>query len=110
MTMADIRRELSWSDNMIRSLLPVPDSPNARRCKDTGAYTYGLYKRERVLAVAQSTEGRAAKRRWDETLRSDTPNPGWTTRLGDIGQELGINALAGTCHRCTPSHPQGCFR
>ena len=95
---------------MIRSLLPVPDSPNARRCKDTGAYTYGLYKRERVLAVAQSTEGRAAKRRWDETLRSDTPNPGWTTRLGDIGQELGINALAGTCHRCTPSHPQGCFR
>jgi hypothetical protein len=24
-----------------------------------------LYRRDRVLAVAQSTEGRAAKRRWD---------------------------------------------
>ena len=47
-----------------------------------------------MLAVAQSTEGRAAKRRWDETLRSHTPNPGWTTRLGDIGRPLGITAVA----------------
>ena len=94
MTRADIRAELGWSDDMIRSLLQVPDSPNARRCKDTSEYTYGLYKRERVLAVAQSTEGQAAKRRWDETLRGDLPNPGWTTRLGDIGQALGITAVA----------------
>lgn len=57
-------------------------------------YTYGLYKRERVLAAAQSTEGRTAKRLWDETLRGNTPNPGWTTRLGDIGQALGITAVA----------------
>jgi hypothetical protein len=54
----------------------------------------GLYHRDRVLAVAQSTEGLAAKRRWDETLRGNTPNPGWTTRLGDIGRELGITAVA----------------
>jgi hypothetical protein len=47
-----------------------------------------------VLAVAQSTEGRLAKRRWDETLRGKTPNPGWTTRLGDMGRELGITAVA----------------
>ena len=94
MTRADIRTELGWSDDMIHSLLQTPDSPNARRCKDTGEYTYGLYKRERVLAVAQSTEGRAAKRRWDETLRGDTPNPGWTTRLSDIGRALGITAVA----------------
>jgi hypothetical protein len=94
MTRADIRNELGWTDEMIRSLLQIPDSPNARRCKDTGEYTYGLYKRERVLAVAQSTKGRAAKRRWDETLRGDAPNPCWTTRLGDIGQALGITGLA----------------
>ncbi len=94
MTRADIRTELGWTDDMIHSLLQIPDSTNARRCKDTGEYTYGLYKRERVLAAAQSTEGRAAKRRWDETLRGDTPNPGWTTRLGDIGLALGITAVA----------------
>jgi hypothetical protein len=54
----------------------------------------GLYQRARVLAVAQSTAGRAAKRRWDETLRSDRPNPGWTSRLGDIERALGITAVA----------------
>ena len=94
MTRTDIRTELGWTDDMIRSLLQIPDSPNARRCKDTGEYTYGLYKRERVLAASQSTEGRAAKRQWDETLRGNTPNPGWTTRLGDIGHALGITAVA----------------
>jgi hypothetical protein len=94
MTRADIRTELGWSDDMIHSLLQEPDSTNARRCKHTGAYTYGLYKRERVLAVAQTTEGWAAKRQWDETLRGNRPNPGWTTRLGDIGRVLGITAVA----------------
>jgi hypothetical protein len=94
MTRADIRTELGWSDNMIHSLLQIPDSTNARRCKNTGGYIYGLYKRERVLAVAQSREGRAAKRQWDETLRGNTPNPGWTTRLGDIGRAVGITAVA----------------
>jgi hypothetical protein len=94
MTRAEIRTELGWSDDMIRSLLETPDSPNARHCKYTGEYTYGLYYRERVLAAAQTREGRTAKRRWDETLRSNTPNPGWTTRLGDIGQALGITAFA----------------
>jgi hypothetical protein len=79
---------------MIHSLLQNPDSPHARRKKLTGGYTYGLYYRERVLAVAQSTEGRAAKKRWDETLRGDRPNPGWTTRLGDMGRVLGITAVA----------------
>jgi hypothetical protein len=94
MTEDDIRTELGWADSMIHSLLQNPDSPNARRDKFTGGYTYGLYHRDRVLGVAQSKEGRAAKRRWDETLRSDTPNTGWTTRLGDIGRELGITAVA----------------
>jgi hypothetical protein len=94
MTRMDIQAELGWSDDMIRSLLQIPDSTNARHCKRTGEYTYGLYKRERVLAVAQTTEGRAAKRQWDETLRGDRPNPGWTTRLGDIGRALGITAVA----------------
>jgi hypothetical protein len=94
MTSEDIRTELGWSDDMIHALLQTPDSTNARRCKNTGEYTYGLYKRERVLAAAQSTEGRAAKRRWNETQRGDAPNPGWTTRLGDIGQALGITAAS----------------
>jgi hypothetical protein len=94
MTEDDIRTELGWTDSMIHSLLQNPDSPNARRDKFTGGYTYGLYRRDRVLAVAQSTEGRAAKRRWDLTLRGTTPNPGWTTRLGDVGRVLGITAVA----------------
>jgi hypothetical protein len=94
MTSDDICAELGWTDSMIHTLLQDPDSPHARRDKHTGGYTYGLYRRERVLAVAQSTEGRAAKRRWDETLRGTTPGPGWTTRLGDIGRALGITAVA----------------
>jgi hypothetical protein len=94
MTRADIQTELGWTEDRIRSLLQIPDSPNARRCKQTGQYTYGLYHRDRVLAAAHSTEGRVAKRQWDETLRGNTPNPGWTTRLGDIGEALGITAVA----------------
>jgi hypothetical protein len=79
---------------MIHSLLQTLDSINARRDKFTGGYTYGLYHRDRVLAVAQSTEGKAAKGRWDETLHGDRPNPGWTTRLGEIGRPLGHTAIA----------------
>jgi hypothetical protein len=94
MTREEIQTEFGWSDDMIQSLLQIPDSSNARRNKHTGGYTYELYRRDRVLAVAQSTEGRAAKTRWDETLRGDAPNPGWTTRLGDIGRALGITAVA----------------
>jgi hypothetical protein len=48
---------------------------------------------EKKLAAAQTKEGPAAKRRWDETLRGDRPNPGWTTRLGDMGRVLGITAV-----------------
>jgi hypothetical protein len=81
MTREEIRTELGWSDAMIQSLLQGPDFTNARRNKHTGGYTSGLYHRERVLAVAQSTEGQVAKRRWDETLHGDAPSPGWTTRL-----------------------------
>jgi hypothetical protein len=94
MTEDDILTEFGWNGDMIYSLLQNPDSTNARRKKLTGGYTYGLYKRERVLAVAQSKEGLDAKRRWDETLRGNTPNPGWTTRLGDMGRALGIAAVA----------------
>jgi hypothetical protein len=75
MTSDEIQAELGWTDSMIHSLLQDPDSPHARRDKHTGGYTYGLYRRERVLAVAQSTEGQAAKRRWDETLRGNMPSP-----------------------------------
>jgi hypothetical protein len=47
-----------------------------------------------VLATAQTREARVGKLQWDETLRGHTPNPGWTTRLGDIGAVLGISAVA----------------
>jgi hypothetical protein len=94
MTREENQTEFGWSEDMIQSVLQIPDSPNARRNKHTGGYTYGLYRRDRVLAVAQSTEGRAAKTRWDETLRGDTPNPGWTSRLGEIGRALGVTAVA----------------
>jgi hypothetical protein len=87
MTAEDIRTEFGWSDDMIRSLLQNPDSTKARRCKSTGEYAYEHYYRDRVLAVAQSKEGLDAKRR-DETLCADRPNPGWTTRLGDMGRVL----------------------
>jgi hypothetical protein len=46
MTEEDIRTEFGWNDDMIHSLLQNPDSPNGRRNKHTGGYTYGLYKRE----------------------------------------------------------------
>ena len=94
MTEEEIRTEFGWNGDIIYSLLQTPDSPHARRNKHTGGYTYGLYKRDRVLAVAESMAGRDAKRRWDETVRVDRPNPGWTTRLGDIGRPLGITAVA----------------
>jgi hypothetical protein len=94
MTKDDIKSELGWTDSMIHSLLQAPDSNTIRRCKTTGGYARGHYYRERVLAVAQSTEGQAAKRRWDETLRGFKPNPDWTTHLGDIGRQLGITAVA----------------
>jgi hypothetical protein len=84
MTEDEIQTELGWIRPMIYSLLDAPDSGTA--C--------GLYRRERVLAVAQSPEGQAAQRRWDATLRSSTPNAGWTPRLGDIGRQLGITAVA----------------
>jgi hypothetical protein len=101
MTEEDIGTELGWDDDMICYLLRAPDSPHARRNKHTGAYSYGLYKCERVLAVAQSTEGRAAKRRRDETLLGNTPNPGWTTRLGDIGRVLDITGRCGEASGAT---------
>jgi hypothetical protein len=75
MTEEDVRTEFGWNDDMIDYFLQSPDSPHVRRNKHTGAYTYGLYKRERVLAVAQS-KGRDSKPRWDETLRGNRPNPG----------------------------------
>jgi hypothetical protein len=90
MTSDEIRTELGWSDEMVRRLLPIPDAPASIR----GKHRCDRYSRDRVLAVAQTTLGRAAKREWDTTLRDPTPNPGWTTRLGDIGRLLGISAVA----------------
>jgi len=58
MTREEIRTEFGWTEDMIHSLLPIPDSPHAWRNKHTGGYTSGLYHRDRVLAVAQSTAGR----------------------------------------------------
>jgi hypothetical protein len=76
MTMEEVRTELGWTDSMIHSLLQDPDSNTIRRCETRGEYTRGLYNRDRVLASAQSTEGRAAKRRWDETRVATLPTPG----------------------------------
>jgi hypothetical protein len=84
MTEDEIQAELGWIRPLIYSLLDAPDSGTACR----------LYRRERVLAVAQSPDGQTAQRRWDATLRSSTPNTGWTPRLGDIGRQLGITAVA----------------
>jgi hypothetical protein len=50
--------------------------------------------RERVLAVSQTPEGIAAKKRWDETVHGWEPAPGWTIRLRDIRHPLGIDAVA----------------
>jgi hypothetical protein len=97
MTKANIRMELGWSDEMISSLLQAPAS--TKKTRRNNEYVYELYNRDRVLAVAQSKEGSAAKRRWDETLRSDTPNPGWMTRLGDMGGHSGSQQ----------SRPEGCW-
>jgi hypothetical protein len=90
MTGDEIRAELDWSDEMVSRLLPIADAPASIR----GKHKCDRYSRDRVLAVAQTTVGRAAKKEWDETLRDLRPNPGWTTRLGDIGRPLGISAVA----------------
>jgi hypothetical protein len=90
MTTDEIRAELGWSDDMVRRLLRVPDAPASIRSK----HRSDRFNRNRVLAAAQTTVGRAAKREWDETLRNPTPNPGWTARLGDIGRLRGISAVA----------------
>jgi hypothetical protein len=90
MTADEIRAELDWSDDMVRRLLRIPDAPASIR----GKHKWDRYNRDRVLAATQTTEGRAAKRDWDETLRNPMPNPGWTARLGDIGRLLGISAVA----------------
>jgi hypothetical protein len=90
MTTDEIRAELGWSDDMVRRLLRIPDAPASIR----GKHKCDRYNRDRVLAVAQTPAGRDAKRDWDETLRSPTPNPGWTPRLTDIGCLLGISAAA----------------
>jgi hypothetical protein len=94
MTSDEIQAELGWSREMISTLLKEPDSNGIRRNRSAGSYTRGLYKRDRVLAVAQTPETMAAKRRWDETVRGCDPAPGWTMRLGGIGQELEITARA----------------
>ena len=85
MTEDEIQTELGWIRPMIYSLLQAPDSGNDRPGK-SGGYRCELYRRERVLAVAQSPEGQTAQRRWNATRRGSTPNPGWTPRLGDIGR------------------------
>jgi hypothetical protein len=90
MTTDEIRAELGWSDDMVRRLLRIPDAPASIR----GKHKYDRYNRDRVLAVAQTPAGRAAKRDWDEMLYTPTPNAGWTARLSDIGRLLGISAVA----------------
>jgi hypothetical protein len=90
MTADEIRAELGWSDDMVRRFLRIPDAPASIR----GKHKCDRFSRERVLAIAQTPLGRAAKREWDETLRNPTPNPGWTARLSDIGSRLGISAVA----------------
>jgi hypothetical protein len=90
MTGDEIRTELEWSDDMIRCLLQIPDAPASIR----GKHRCDRYYRDRVLATAQTREARVAKMQWDQTLRGPTPNPGWTTRLGDMGAVLGVSAVA----------------
>jgi hypothetical protein len=90
MTGDEIRTELGWSDDMIRCLLQIPDAPASIR----GKHRCDRYYRERVLATAQTREARVAKMQWDQTLRGPTPNPGWTTRLGDMGKVLAVSAVA----------------
>jgi hypothetical protein len=94
MTFDEIRVELGWSREMVYTLLPNPDSDSIRRNKTIGSYTRGLYRRERVLAVAQTPEALLAKKRWDETVHGWDPRPGWTMRLRDIGEPLGIASRA----------------
>jgi hypothetical protein len=93
MTEEDVRTEFGWNDDMIDYFLQSPDSPHVRRNKHTGAYTYGLYKRERVLAVAQS-KGRDSKPRWDETLRGKHTQPRVDDTDGRYRSGTGITAVA----------------
>ena len=78
MTSDNIRTELGWTDSMIHSLLQIPDSPNARHCKNTGGYTYGLYYRDRVLtAMGRDAAWRRAQPRLDHKTRRHRPITGY---------------------------------
>jgi len=93
MTEDEIQAELGWIRPMIYALLGAPDFDTITRSKTSG-YGCRLFRRDRVQTVAQSPEGQAAQKRWDATLRGFAPDPGWTPRLGDIGRQLGITAVA----------------
>lgn len=58
---------------MIRSLLRSQIHPMLGATSSPGEYTYGLYRRERVLAVAESAEGQAAK--WEGMRRCVATRP-----------------------------------
>ena len=81
MTAEDIRTKFGWSDDLIYSLLKTPDSTKARRCKSTGRYAYEHYYRKRVLAVAGSADGQAAKPRWAMAPPSKAPVTGLAREL-----------------------------
>jgi hypothetical protein len=109
MTKADIQTELGWRDDMVSSLLQNPDS--TKKTRRNNEYVYELYNRERVLAIAQSPDGRAAKRRWGETLGVTGRTQGgrhdsalwdacWASQrwlLGSSWRDLG--PLRQACHR-----------
>jgi hypothetical protein len=93
MTEEDIQAEFGWCEDMIRSLLRFSDSIKTGR-RQHADEKYELYSRDRVLAASQTQERRVTQRQWDEMVRGYRPSPGWTTRLGDIAQPLGITAVA----------------
>jgi hypothetical protein len=75
MTRDEIRVELGWSDDMVRRLLRIPDAFASIR----GKHKCDRYNRDRVLAAAQTTVGRAAKRDWDETFAQSHAQSGVDT-------------------------------
>jgi hypothetical protein len=74
--------------------VPVQSAPTLMKAKP------GKH-RDRVVVLSQSPEGRAARRRRDDTLRDHTPNLGCSPMLDPAAPRIGI--LAGSTFQFSTS-------
>jgi hypothetical protein len=90
MTRDDIWRELRWTSVMVRRLLGGPDGQETRY-RD---YTYYLYLRERVMAVARQPAAIELAREYESYTECPSIPPGYTDPLRPVAAQLKVSAVA----------------